>query len=624
MSFRLRFAAALLILLIAPYSTADQPNSGFIEANISSDTVWDENAQYAGVVTVTSGHTLRIINSTIAVDFGATGGALTVIIEEGAALNVENSTLDGSTGGASISLFPGLVGRLTFDLGAAGQAGTLTIKAPPGENLTDLQASWVGADESENLSGESYAITIPSNLSDDTDLLIEHTNTSYGTVSRQIVSTNLQRGTSDTNTSADALRSGGHFTVPMPTVFSIIAIGDVSIENSSLVAMDLRIHGDTDISSTTLRASTPVHVYDQGSFTMTEGAITGCKEYSTSYAAEVVHHGSETTSNVSTDHASVTVDDLCKRSLRVLDTQVLSTGLPKTRVLLNGISPLEETYTLLANSEGTVSLDRGSGYRSIIEWIGPTGAHWQERATFNASWSNEWGTYSIEGDLGTNISQMIVIPVPEPKVTEITTSAVSANTNSPVAVTITVSNEGAAAGSFAIKCTVNGVDAQIDPRQPHITLQANESKDVAVTWRSPEEGNATLDCQIVEPSEGMPVGQSLTASRSSSAAVSFTLNQEALDDTNPTIIIIVLFIALIAVVIAGVLIRKGEPKVLIQQGSGTSSDEKKSDAPPLITVQTKSDDNKAASSIADSDSNDKEYEDEHKLYTPGGVEDLSD
>ena len=292
---------------------------------------------------------------------------------------------------------------------------------------------------------------------------------------------------------------------------------------------------------------------------MSGGALTGCKEYSSSYAAEVVHHGMESNSNVSTEHVSVAVDDLCKRSLRVLDTQTLSTSLPGARVMLSGISPLEESYTLLANSEGTVNVDRGSGYRSIIEWIGPTGVNWQEKATFNASWSTEWGVYSTVGDLGTNMTLDIEIPVPVPSVTSITSAAASANTNSPLAVIITVSNEGPTAGIFAIKCTVEGVDAQIDPRQPHVTLQANESKDLEVTWRNQVEGASTLDCRIVEPSEGMPLGQSVTASGTSSAAVSFSLDQEALDDTNPTMIIIVLLIALVAATVVGILIWKGEP-----------------------------------------------------------------
>ena len=559
MSFRQRFTAALFLLLIAPYVAASQPNSGFIEDTITSDSVWDNDAQYAGAITVTSGHTLTIVNSTIAVDFGEMGGALTMIIEEGATLIVDNSTLDGRTGGAAISLYPGQTGRLTFDLGSAGQAGTLTLKAPQGENLTDLEASWAGVEESDNLSGDSYTITIPSNLSGQTDLVIEHTNTSFDAVSRQIASTRILRGATDANTSADALRSGGQFLVPTPTAFSIIAIGDVSMENSTLLAMDLRIHGDTTISSTELRASTPIHVYDRGSFTMSGGAMTGCKEYSASYAAEVVHHGMESTSNVSTEHVSITVDDLCKRSLRVLDTQTLSTSLPGARVLLSGISPLEESYTLLANSEGTVNVDRGSGYRSIIGWIGPTGVSWQEDATFNASWSTEWGVYSTVGSLGTNMTLGIDIPIPVPSVTSITSAASSANTNSPLAVTITVSNEGAAAGRFAIKCTVGGVDAQIDPRQPHVTLQANESKEIQVTWRNQVEGASYLDCRIVEPSEGMPLGQSLTGSGTSSATVSFSLDQGALDDTNPTMIIIALLIALVAAAVAGILIRKGEP-----------------------------------------------------------------
>ena len=100
MSFRQRFTAALFLLLIAPYVAASQPNSGFIEDTITSDSVWDNDAQYAGAITVTSGHTLSIVNSTISVDFGEMGGALTMIIEEGATLMVENSTLDGRTGGA--------------------------------------------------------------------------------------------------------------------------------------------------------------------------------------------------------------------------------------------------------------------------------------------------------------------------------------------------------------------------------------------------------------------------------------------------------------------------------------------------------------------------------------------
>ena len=55
------------------------------------------------------------------------------------------------------------------------------------------------------------------------------------------------------------------------------------------------------------------------------------------------------------------------------------------------------------------------------------------------------------------------------------------------------------------------------------------------------------------------MGQSLTASGASSSAVSFSLEQGALDDTNPTMIIVVLLIALIAAAVVGTLIWKGEP-----------------------------------------------------------------
>jgi hypothetical protein len=111
--------------------------------------------------------------------------------------------------------------------------------------------------------------------------------------------------------------------------------------------------------------------------------------------------------------------------------------------------------------------------------------------------------------------------------------------NSPLEVTVTVSNSGqVGAVDISLDCTLeNGSDARLSPAYPQLTVVAGGSESVTFTWRGSVEGENYLNCIIVAPIGW--IGPVQASGGASSEVVSWQGLVDAEDDAGMVIVILV-------------------------------------------------------------------------------------
>jgi hypothetical protein len=147
----------------------------------------------------------------------------------------------------------------------------------------------------------------------------------------------------------------------------------------------------------------------------------------------------------------------------------------------------------------------------VIEIGYADGTVWTEHATIsNISWFTAWGTfYDSGGTLDHSVNPSITFSIiPQISVTSVEITK-EANLGKRATVVVTLANTGSAdAGnpndeidSVALECYDGENRADISPTYPAADVAAGSSVDIELRWGHADEGNATLICNPLTPSQ---------------------------------------------------------------------------------------------------------------------------
>ena len=489
---------ALLLGMVAPLSApsmAAEPPSDGSSVTIAEDTTWNQSSNMNGQVTVSAGVNLTITGD-ITVEPGSSMDVQGNLIMNGGSLNAVNPPSDlqfWSAYGDSSTLFvPESPGAFTIDIFSA-----------VGYNLSNYTVDWNGIGE-ENMEGDNH--TIAGGVAPFTDgvtLSFEAILGEYGElvldriVVKRISEDNTYEVT-DLDYSGWLLRGEAGFSL------NVAEGGSLSASGATITGAQISINGQVDASNTEIVACGPLTISGAtSSITMNGGGFDGSSDDHDILA--------DTVATISLTNVNGTggIIDFWERQLSEQIIQFPSTGITFT---LTGIGPQERTLQGLSMADGTfvVPANYQQGPR-VIEIGYADGTVWTEHATIsNISWFTAWGTfYDSGGTLNHSGNPSITFSIiPQISVTSVEITK-EANLGKRATVVVTLANTGSAdAGnpndeidSVAIECYDGENRADISPTYPAADVAAGSSVDIELRWGHADEGNATLVCNPLTPSQ---------------------------------------------------------------------------------------------------------------------------
>ena len=194
-------------------------------------------------------------------------------------------------------------------------------------------------------------------------------------------------------------------------------------------------------------------------------------------------------------------------------------------------------------SKSGISDENGLWILTIPERIvvleNSSGVLWSEDAHVEAFYNSAWGNFSSNTSLNSDPEVVLSLDLPILSVDSVVVEEIELSVNSPLEVTVTVSNSGqVGAVDISLDCTLeNGSDARLSPAYPQLTVLAGGSESVTFTWRGSVEGENYLNCIIVAPIGW--IGPVQASGGASSEVVSWQGLVDAEDDSGMVIVILV-------------------------------------------------------------------------------------
>ena len=492
--------ATLLLGMATPLTTpviAATPPSDGSTVTLTEDTNWNQTSTMNGSVIVPAGVNLTISES-ISVAQGSSLDVQGNLIMDGGQLNAENPPSDlqfWSAYGSAATLFLPESAGIPF---------SIKIFSAPGYNLSNYTAQWndgpkddMEGDEhttpgSVIIPGAGGTLSFESILGEYGELVIDRIE-----VERTLSETNTYEAT-DLDYSGWLLRGDSGFSLNIQTGATLTAT------DAEISGADMTINGAFSATNTVVIASGPITLTGSAaSVSMNGGGFDGSRD-----DHDIV---ADTEAQISLNNVDGTggIVDLWERQLA---SQVLQ--FPGSGITFNitGVGPQERTLQGLSMVDGTyvVPANYQQGPR-IVEIGYADGTVWTENATVGGiEWFTAWGTYyGTNGNLEkiTNPTiQFDIIPQISVTSVEITKEA---HLGKRATVMVTLSNTGSAdAGnpddlidSVAIECYDGENRADISPTYPAVDVMAGETAGVELKWGHAQEGNATLVCSPLTPSQ---------------------------------------------------------------------------------------------------------------------------
>ncbi len=492
---------ALLLGMVAPLSApsmAAEPPSDGSSVTITEDTTWNQSSNMNGQVIVSAGVNLTITGD-ITVEPGSSMDVQGNLIMNGGSLNAVNPPSDlqfwSAYGDSSTLFLPESVGTFTIEIFSAS-----------GYNLSNYTVDWNGIGE-ENMEGDNHTIvggvapftgggtlSFEAILGEYGELVIDRIE-----VHRTLpfLGDNIYEVT-ELDYSGWLLRGEAGFSL------NVAEGGSLSASGATISGAQISINGQVDASNTEIVASGPLSISGAtSSITMNGGGFDGSSDDHDILADTVA------TISLTDVNGTGGIIDFWERQLSEQVIQFPGTGITFT---LTGVGPQERTLQGLSMADGTfvVPANYQQGPR-VIEIGYADGTVWTEHATIsNISWFTAWGTFYDSGGTLEHIEDPSVTfsIIPQISVTSVEITK-EATLGKRATVVVTLANTGNAdAGnpydeidSVAIECYDGENRADISPTYPAADVAAGSSVDIELRWGHADEGNATLVCNPLTPSQ---------------------------------------------------------------------------------------------------------------------------
>ncbi|HHZ74571.1 MAG TPA: hypothetical protein EYN58_05255 [Candidatus Poseidoniales archaeon] len=493
--------ATLLLGMVLPITSptiAATPPSDGTTVTLTEDTHWNQTSTMNGSVIVPAGVNLTISESISVVE----GSSLDVqgnLIIDGGQLNAENPPSDlqfWSAYGSAATLF--------LPESCCG-AFSIKIFSAPGYNLSNYTAQWndgpkddMEGDEHTTpgsvinpIPGAGGTLSFEAILGEYGELVIDRIEVERLTVTNTYEATELDY-------SGWLLRGDSGFSLNIQSGATLTAT------DAEISGADMTINGAFSATNTIVSASGPVALAgNTASISMNGGGFDGSRD-----DHDIV---ADTDAQISLNNVEGTggIVDLWERQLASQVIQFPGSGITFN---LTGVGPQERTLQGLSMVDGTyvVPANYQQGPR-IVEIGYGDGTIWTENATVSdIEWFTAWGTYyGTNGDLEKITNPAIQFDmIPQISVTSVEITK-EAHLGKRATVMVTLSNTGSAdAGnpddlidSVAIECYDGENRADISPTYPAADVMAGETVGVELKWGHAQEGNATLVCSPLTPSQ---------------------------------------------------------------------------------------------------------------------------
>ncbi len=485
-----------MVFPIASQTIAATPPSDGSTITLSEDTNWNQTSTFDGNVIIPAGVNLTISES-ISVAQGSSLDVQGNLIMNGGQLNAENPPSDlqfWSAYGSSSTLF--LPESTGFGL-------LIKIYSGAGYNLSNYTVQWNDGPK-EDMEGDNHTIVgSVTPLASGGTLSFESILGEYGELVidrievERLTETNVYEAT-DLDYSGWLLRGDSGFSL------NIQNGGTLTATDSEISGADININGAFSSTNTLVSVSGPVALEGStASISMNGGGFDGSKD-----DHDIV---ADTEAEISLTNVNGTGDivDLWERQISSQILQFPGSGITFN---LTGVGPQERTMQGLSMVDGTyvVPANYQQGPR-IVEIGYNDGTIWTESATVtDIKWFTAWGTfYGTNGDLEKIANPSVQFDnIPNISVTSVEITK-EGNLGKRATVIVTLSNTGSAdAGnsldlidSVAIECYDGENRADISPTYPAADVMAGETAQIQLKWGHAQEGNATLVCSPLTPSQ---------------------------------------------------------------------------------------------------------------------------
>ncbi|DAC52277.1 MAG TPA: hypothetical protein HA340_00360 [Candidatus Thalassarchaeaceae archaeon] len=493
---------ALLLGMVVPLSTpsmAAAPPSDGSSVTIAEDTTWNQSSNMDGTVIVSAGVNLTITGE-ITVEAGSSMDVQGNLIMNGGSLNAANPPSDlqfwSAYGDSSTLFLPESAGTFAIEIFSAS-----------GYNLSNYTAQWNDGPK-EDLEGDNHSMMagIANPLPGGGTLSFEAIIGEYGelVIDRIEVHRTLPLPGDNIYEVTELDYSGWLLRGEAGFSLNVAEGGSLSASGATISGAQISINGQVDASNTEIVASGPLSISGAtSSITMNGGGFDGSSDDHDILADTVA------TISLTDVNGTGGIIDFWERQLSEQVIQFPGTGITFT---LTGVGPQERTLQGLSMADGTfvVPANYQQGPR-VIEIGYADGTVWTEHATIsNISWFTAWGTFYDSGGTLEHIEDPSVTfsIIPQISVTSVEITK-EATLGKRATVVVTLANTGNAdAGnpydeidSVAIECYDGENRADISPTYPAADVAAGSSVDIELRWGHADEGNATLVCNPLTPSQ---------------------------------------------------------------------------------------------------------------------------
>jgi len=469
---------------------------------IDSDTIWENDESITGLISIVDGGSLTINNAEITMMAGSS-----IEIAEGSSLRLDSSILNANS--PPTSLISSTYwdeenrSRILIPRGGYNESFDATLFPAYGLSFDGAHAHIEGSEPIE-MNGGEYTLSFPAGTE---DIWVGLTAFGFAPVTLSKIQTMMSTGTLIDELLGIELEYH-NMMIEGEAGFTIDSSGNIELISSTMQGGKINSDGSITIDDSAIENSAPIFLesntaeIDIRGFSILSGSHDD--HYVRAFPESVIQWGD----NVET---SVEIIDRWERRISGQSIQFDAIGVFYSVL---GESPSGDLEFNNVSGDDGVSYIVG-GEERVIEIGWADGSITNENANIIiTSYRTAWNPETLENDIGNYGPQMIPltwekqividsnIPNIQWESLAMTDEVTESSTVHSVPILARLANRGTAPANFFFTCdiTETGEAADIGGYQ-NAVIDAGESLEISFGWRNANQGNASLTCRVLTPTQ---------------------------------------------------------------------------------------------------------------------------
>ncbi len=469
---------------------------------IDSDTIWENDESITGLISIVDGGSLTINNAEITMMAGSS-----IEIAEGSSLRLDSSILNANS--PPTSLISSTYwdeenrSRILIPRGGYNESFDATLFPAYGLSFDGAHAHIEGSEPIE-MNGGEYTLSFPAGTE---DIWVGLTAFGFAPVTLSKIQTMMSTGTLIDELLGIELEYH-NMMIEGEAGFTIDSSGNIELISSTMQGGKINSDGSITIDDSAIENSAPIFLesntaeIDIRGFSILSGSHDD--HYVRAFPESVIQWGD----NVET---SVEIIDRWERRISGQSIQFDAIGVFYSVL---GESPSGDLEFNNVSGDDGVSYIVG-GEERVIEIGWADGSITNENANIIiTSYRTAWNPETLENDIGNYGPQMIPltwekqividsnIPNIQWESLAMTDEVTESSTVHSVPILARLANRGTAPANFFFTCDIaeTGEAADIGGYQ-NAVIDAGESLEISFGWRNANQGNASLTCRILTPTQ---------------------------------------------------------------------------------------------------------------------------